>query len=222
MGLEITLEGVSKSFGTNEFSIRDINLKIKSGEIVALVGDSGSGKTTILNFISGIDRPQSGKVRLGKKILRDMSEEEVTKFRRTNLGFVFQSFHLIPHLNVFQNIIFPCLLLNFDLQTSNSRVQQYIDKIGLSGRNYAFPDQLSGGEQQRVAIARALIHEPNLILADEPTGNLDSMTSENVLNFLIDQCRTTGATLLMVTHSDQAAKKMTKKFFLSAKGLSES
>ncbi|OUT99932.1 MAG: hypothetical protein CBC01_00375 [Betaproteobacteria bacterium TMED41] len=219
MGLEIVLQRVSKSFGANEFSVHDLNLKIDSGEMVALIGDSGSGKTTLLNIIAGIDRPDSGKVFVGGKNFDAMTQEAITKFRRFNLGFVFQSFRLIPHLNVHQNISFPCLLVNMDLNTMELKVEKYLDQIGLKGKSELFPDQLSGGEQQRVAIARALIHEPKLILADEPTGNLDSTNTDKILNLLIDQCNASGTTLIIVTHSDQVSKKMSKRMLLNSKGL---
>jgi putative ABC transport system ATP-binding protein len=221
MGLNIILKEVSKSFGNKEFSIRDINLKINSGEIVALVGDSGSGKTTLLNIIAGIDRPDSGSLVVGEENFDLMTEEALAKFRRFNLGFVFQSFRLIPHLNVHQNIAFPCLLQNMDMRSVKLKVASFIELIGLEGRDQSFPDQLSGGEQQRVAIARALIHEPKLILADEPTGNLDSTTTEKILNLLIDECNRSDATLIIVTHSEQVAKKIPKKLLLNSKGLSE-
>lgn len=222
MGLEVILKGVSKNFGINEFSLKNINLKISSGDTVALVGDSGCGKSTLLNIIAGIDRPQSGSVVIGGKDFGVMTEESLAKFRRNNLGFVFQSFQLIPHLNVYQNIIFPCLLLNSDLQRTKLKVKKFMSNMELDGREKAFPEQLSGGEQQRVAIARALIHEPKLILADEPTGNLDSVTTEKILNLLIAQCNSSGATLLMVTHSEQASKKMSRQIMLNFRGLNES
>ena len=222
MGLEVILKGVSKKFGINEFSLKNINLKISSGDTVALVGDSGCGKSTLLNIIAGIDRPQSGSVVIGGKDFGVMTEESLAKFRRNNLGFVFQSFQLIPHLNVYQNIIFPCLLLNSDLQRTKLKVKKFMSNMELDGREKAFPEQLSGGEQQRVAIARALIHEPKLILADEPTGNLDSVTTEKILNLLIAQCNSSGATLLMVTHSEQASKKMSRQIMLNFRGLNES
>ena len=222
MGLEIVLKRVSIGFGANQFSIKNIDLKIGDGEIAALIGDSGSGKTTLLNIIAGIDRPLSGTVLVGGLNFGAMNEESLAKFRRSNLGFVFQSFQLIPHLNVHQNITFPCLLLHWDINKINLKVNKFIHEIGLEGRENALPDQLSGGEQQRVAIARALVHQPKLILADEPTGNLDSVNTEKILNLLISQCKKTGATLLMVTHSDQASKKMSKRIVLNCEGLTES
>ena len=221
MGLDIILEGVSKSFGIDEFSIKNINLKIRSGEIVALTGDSGSGKTTLLNLIASIDRPDSGNIVVGDCNFNTMTEESLTEFRRVNLGFIFQSFHLLPHLNVYQNIIFPCLLSQMDLPKSRLRVKQFLNEIGLTGKEGSFPAQLSGGEQQRVAIARALIHEPNLILADEPTGNLDSNTTDKILTLLVNQCMRSGTTLLIVTHSDQVSKKMDRQLLLNSKGLTD-
>ena len=221
MGLDIVLKGVSKSFGVDEFSIQNINLKIKSGDIVALTGDSGSGKTTLLNLIAAIDRPDSGSVTVGDNAFDTMTEECLTEFRRLNLGFIFQSFHLLPHLNVHQNIIFPCLLSRMDLHNSELKVKQFLHEIGLEDKENLFPGQLSGGEQQRVAIARALINEPKLILADEPTGNLDSNTTDKILSLLVNQCKRSHTTLIIVTHSDQVSKKMDRKLLLNSKGISE-
>jgi len=221
MGLDIVLQGVSKSFGVDEFSIQNISLKIKSGEIVALTGDSGSGKTTLLNLIAAIDRPDFGSIVVGGNNFNEMTEESLTEFRRLNLGFIFQSFHLLPHLNVYQNVIFPCLLSQMDLYQSKLKVKQFLYEIGLEKKESSFPGQLSGGEQQRVAIARALIHEPNLILADEPTGNLDSNTTDKILSLLVSQCKRSQTTLVIVTHSDQVSKKMDRKLLLNSEGLQE-
>ena len=221
MGLDIVLQGVSKTFGVDEFSIQNISLKIKSGEIVALTGDSGSGKTTLLNLIAAIDRPDFGSIVVGGNNFNEMTEESLTEFRRLNLGFIFQSFHLLPHLNVYQNIIFPCLLSQMDLYQSKLKVKQFLHEIGLEKKESSFPGQLSGGEQQRVAIARALIHEPNLILADEPTGNLDSNTTDKILSLLVSQCKRSQTTLVIVTHSDQVSKKMDRKLLLNSEGLQE-
>ena len=221
MGLDIVLQGVSKSFGVDEFSIQNVSLKIKSGEIVALTGDSGSGKTTLLNLIAAIDRPDFGSIVVGGNNFSEMTEESLTEFRRLNLGFIFQSFHLLPHSNVYQNVIFPCLLSQMDLYQSKLKVKQFLHEIGLEKKESSFPGQLSGGEQQRVAIARALIHEPNLILADEPTGNLDSNTTDKILSLLVSQCKRSQTTLIIVTHSDQVSKKMDRKLLLNSKGLQE-
>lgn len=221
MGLDIVLQGVSKSFGVDEFSIQNISLKIKSCEIVALTGDSGSGKTTLLNLIAAIDRPDFGSIVVGGNNFSEMTEESLTEFRRLNLGFIFQSFHLLPHLNVYQNVIFPCLLSQMDLYQSKLKVKQFLHEIGLEKKESSFPGQLSGGEQQRVAIARALIHEPNLILADEPTGNLDSNTTDKILSLLVSQCKRSQTTLIIVTHSDQVSKKMDRKLLLNSEGLQE-
>ena len=221
MGLDIVLQGISKSFGVDEFSIQNISLKIKSGEIIALTGDSGSGKTTLLNLIAAIDRPDFGSIVVGGNNFNEMTEESLTEFRRFNLGFIFQSFHLLPHLNVYQNVIFPCLLSQMDLYQSKLKVKQFLHEIGLEKKESSFPGQLSGGEQQRVAIARALIHEPNLILADEPTGNLDSNTTDKILSLLVSQCKRSQTTLVIVTHSDQVSKKMDRKLLLNSEGLQE-
>ncbi len=219
--MEVILENISKGFGFNEFFVKNINLNIRSSDKVALVGDSGSGKTSILNLIAGIDRPSSGKVIVGGNHFDNMDENELVRFRRKNIGFVFQAFHLIPHLNIFQNIALPCLLLDSDFEKIKLKVDNIIKTIGLEKRKNAFPDQLSGGEQQRVAIARSLIHDPGLILADEPTGNLDLKNTEIILDLLISQSKTMNSTLLVVTHSDIVSKKMSKTFKLDSLGLVE-
>jgi putative ABC transport system ATP-binding protein len=176
-------------------------LDIYEGEIIVLLGRSGSGKSTLLNLIGGIDRPDSGSIIADGSNITSMKEKDVTLYRRTSVGFVFQFFNLIPTLNVLENILLP-LELNDNLDTTT---QQYaldlLQQVGLENRTNAFPDTLSGGEQQRVAIVRALIHDPAIILADEPTGNLDSDTGEQVLQILDTLVRDKGKTMLMVTHS---------------------
>ena len=188
-------------FDQNEFQTLMADLKIEKGETVAILGSSGSGKSTLLNLIAGIDLPDQGEVCIDGKSLGQMSEKNRTLLRRRNMGFVFQSFNLIPTLNVYDNLMLP-LELN-QISKNSGIISQMLEAMGLKGREESHPDRLSGGEQQRVAIARALIHQPSLLLADEPTGNLDAETSQETLkliNHLVHHSRTT---MIMATHSQE-------------------
>lgn len=174
---------------------------IYQGEFVALSGPSGSGKTTILNLVSGIDTPTSGEVLIDSTPITKISETERTLFRRKNIGFVFQFFNLIPTLNVRENLSLPLQLNGYSGEESQNRVTELLEQIGMEDRMDSYPDRLSGGEQQRVAIARALAHEPRLILADEPTGNLDAVTGNAVLSLLKEMIQASGRTMIIVSHS---------------------
>lgn len=183
---------------------RDLDVEIGRNEFLALLGRSGSGKSTLLNIISGIDRPTSGEVLINGASLSNMSETARTVFRREHIGFVFQFFNLIPTLTVEENLLLP-LELNGTLDdVARAFAREVLEEVGLADRLDSFPDRLSGGEQQRVAIARALVHKPLLILADEPTGNLDTETGQQVLKLLVRMHQTTGTTLIMATHSAEA------------------
>ena len=200
----LELQGLYKSYfdGSGDHHIlKGADLKIEKGETVAILGSSGSGKSTLLNLIAGIDLPDQGEVRIGGKSLGQMSEKNRTLLRRRTMGFVFQSFNLIPTLNVYENLMLP-LELN-QISKNSGIVSQMLEALGLKGREESHPDRLSGGEQQRVAIARALMHQPTLLLADEPTGNLDAETSQETLkliNHLVHRSRTT---MIMATHSQE-------------------
>jgi putative ABC transport system ATP-binding protein len=181
------------------------SLAVVKGEFIAILGKSGSGKTTLLNLISGIDRVDCGDVYLDGLRLTGLNDSERTLFRRRKIGFIFQFFNLIPTLTVWENLILP-LELNNRLDTAGSkRANDLLDTVGLTGREKTYPDRLSGGEQQRVAIARALVHDPVLVLADEPTGNLDNETGQHVLALLDRLTRQAGKNLILVTHSAEAA-----------------
>lgn len=180
-------------------ALRDVSFAVTKGEFAAIVGESGSGKSTLLNCIGALDDPTSGKVYLNDQDLFSMKEQHRTVFRRRNIGFVFQSFQLIPELNVEQNIMFP-LLLDYQKPDKKS-VDEILDMLGLADRRRHLPSQLSGGQQQRVAIGRALITKPMLILADEPTGNLDSQSSRDVMDLLTTTSRRYSQTILMITHN---------------------
>lgn len=179
-----------------------VDLEIKTGEIVALLGKSGSGKSTLLSLIAGLDLPDSGKVLIDDTDLFKLSDEERARFRGKNIGIIFQQFHLVNHLNAFENI---SLSLEINNKKDNSLIRQWLDEMGLTERSHHLPSTLSGGEQQRVAIARALIFNPKLILADEPTGNLDNETAKQITKLLFDSVRKLKTTMILVTHDRELA-----------------
>jgi putative ABC transport system ATP-binding protein len=201
---QIELRKVRKSYG--ERNVLDgADLVVGRGEILAIMGRSGSGKSTLLKLVGGIDIPDDGAVLHGGRDMNLMNDRERTRFRRQSLGFVFQFFNLIPTLTVSENIGLPLALNGFRGAAASGRIQELLDDLGLTECADRFPDELSGGEQQRVAIARALAHKPGLIIADEPTGNLDSETADQVSRLLRDTCRRAGTTLIVATHSTEAA-----------------
>ncbi len=204
----LRLVDVSKGYregGQEHLILSHAFLEVSEGESVAILGKSGTGKTTLLNLIGGIDRVDGGQVYLGEVCLTGLDENRRTLFRRKNIGFVFQFFNLIPTLTVWENVTLPLNLNGQDSPENLQRAAGLLDKVGLDDRRKAFPDRLSGGEQQRVAIVRALVHDPQLILADEPTGNLDEETGRMVLGLLEQLTRGLGKTLILVTHSREAA-----------------
>lgn len=191
--------------GTNAVHALDgINLSVEKGEFVAVVGTSGSGKSTLLHMLGGLDRPTSGKVFVDGKDIFSLKEEALTIFRRRKIGFVFQSYNLVPVLNVYENIVLPMELDGKKID--QNFVQNILETLGLSDRQDALPSQLSGGQQQRVAIARALASSPAIILADEPTGNLDSKTSQDVLSLLKVTSQKFSQTMVMITHNEEIAQ----------------
>ena len=200
----LELRNLSKTYREGEAErvvLRDVSLTIAGGEIVVLVGRSGSGKSTLLNLIAGIDKPTAGSVAVNGTDLTALDEQARTQFRRRHIGFVFQFFNLIPLLTVEENLLLPLDLNGQADEKGVARARALLERVGLAGRGDSFPERLSGGEQQRVAIARALIHEPDIILADEPTGNLDADTAADVLALLDGLAREAGRTVLMATHS---------------------
>ena len=182
-----------------------VDLTVRDGEFVVLLGQSGSGKSTLLNLISGIERPTAGQVAIRNVPLTELSERDRTLFRRDHIGFVFQFFNLIPTLTVLENVTLPRELSGADGRAAETAAMALLAQVGLADRRDTFPDKLSGGEQQRVAIARALVHDPMLVLADEPTGNLDEATGEKVLDLLLDLTRRRGKTIIMATHNPAIA-----------------
>ncbi|MCC6192371.1 MAG: ABC transporter ATP-binding protein [Anaerolineales bacterium] len=203
----IRLERITKDFveGTQTRTVlRGVSAEFEAGHFVAVRGRSGSGKSTLLNLIAGIDRPTSGEIHIDEVCVTGLNERERTLFRRDNLGFIFQFFNLIPTLTVLENVTLPAELAGRGTRQVSSALQ-LLDQVGLADRRHVFPDKLSGGEQQRVAIARALAQNPRLVLADEPTGNLDDRTGDAIMQLLDQMTRQRGKTLVMVTHSRQMA-----------------
>ena len=209
----LRVENLCKTYGSKDVAVeavKNANFSIKRGEFVAIVGESGSGKSTLLNCIGGLDDPTSGKIYLDGQDISSMKEKERTIFRRQNIGFIFQSFQLVPELTVEQNIIFPLLL---DYKKPNQKeVDEILRVLSLTERKNHLPSQLSGGQQQRVAIGRALITKPMLVLADEPTGNLDSKNSKEVMELLLKASRQFGQTVLMITHNANLTANVDRVF----------
>lgn len=202
----LEVQSISKVYGSGEAAVRalkQVSFSVPKGEYVAIVGESGSGKSTLLNMIGALDVPTSGKVMIDGKDIFSMRDSRLTIFRRRNIGFIFQAFNLIPELTVEQNIIFPVLL---DYQKPDRKyLEELLTVLGLKARRYHLPNQLSGGQQQRVAIGRALITRPSLILADEPTGNLDTQNSSEVIALLKETSKKYEQTIIMITHNQSIA-----------------
>jgi putative ABC transport system ATP-binding protein len=207
MSKKVEVKNLSRVFRHDSSDItvlKEVNLSIEPGEFLALVGPSGSGKTTLLNILSGIDKPTSGSVRTGDHEIQQMSEDQLADWRNVNVGFVFQTFNLIPVLTAAENVELPLLLTGLSKQERREHVNTAINLVGLSDRASHYPKQLSGGQQQRVAIARAVVTDPELILADEPTGNLDAESAEEVLLLLRRLNEDLAKTIIMVTHDTRA------------------
>jgi putative ABC transport system ATP-binding protein len=211
----LTIESLSKRYEQTSV-FHDVNLTVASGEFVALLGESGVGKSTLLNCIAGLDRADEGSVAIDGTPLSGLSDDGHALLRRAKLGFVFQAFHVLPHLSVAENVSLPLRLLG---RHDEARVNSLLEAVGLGGLGARLPAQLSGGQLQRVAIARAVVHAPALILADEPTGNLDPETAERVLAVLRTQVREAGAACLLVTHSTAAAARADRVLRLTATGV---
>ncbi len=204
----IEAESLNKTYKLGSLDVevlKDINLSIASGEFVSIMGPSGSGKSTLLYLIGGLDKPTSGSVRIKGSELSDMKDKEQSIMRRRDIGFVFQFYNLIPNLNVEENVMLPVLLDGKKLKDHRRKLDEILEVVGLSDRRAHTPRELSGGQQQRVAIARALVNEPDIILADEPIGNLDTRTGMEVMELLQRINREKGKTIVQVTHSKEAA-----------------
>ncbi len=210
----LTLRALAKSYNRRQV-LADLSYTLAAGEYVAIMGDSGVGKSTLLNLIAGLDTPDSGEVMIDQVNMSALDDDAATHLRREKFGFVFQAFHVLPHLTLLQNIALPLLLNGAAME----RAEQMLNAVGLQGRGADFPRQLSGGELQRVAVARALVHRPKLILADEPTGNLDPDTAHGILMLLRDEIKANGASGILVTHSHAAAATADRVLILSKDGL---
>jgi putative ABC transport system ATP-binding protein len=220
----IAIRNLRKSYteGDDQRTIfADLTLDINRGAFVALLGQSGSGKSTLLNLLGGIDLPDAGQIQIDGRMLTDLGEVERTRFRRRHIGFVFQFFNLIPTLTVEENLLLPLELNGLTTPEQQDRALELLDNVGLGNRRHSFPERLSGGEQQRLAIARALVHGPLLLLADEPTGNLDAATGERILELLLNLHRRAGTTIVMVTHSREVAARADRVLYLDAGNIRE-
>jgi len=213
--MTLRINNLAKRYG-DSVVFQNVSLSVATGEFVAIVGESGVGKSTLLNCMAGLDSWDGGTVSLKGVDLKSMSDDARALLRREHVGFVFQAFHVLPHLDVAQNVALPLLLLG---TMDDARVQAMLQAVGLEGLGARLPQQLSGGQLQRVAIARALIHRPGLLLADEPTGNLDPTTAAKVMDALMAQTREHGASLVLVTHSQAAASRADRVLYLTSDGI---
>ena len=213
--MTLRLKNLAKRYGSSTV-FSHVSLEVAPGEFVAIIGESGVGKSTLLNCMAGLDSWDDGSVTLMGTDLGSLPDEKRALLRRQHVGFVFQAFHVLPHLDVAQNVALPLLLLG---TIDDARVQLMLSAVGLDGLGKRLPQQLSGGQLQRVAIARALIHRPSLLLADEPTGNLDPTTATKVMDALIAQTRQHGASLVLVTHSQAAAARADRILYLTSDGI---
>ena len=217
----VRTENVTRHYPMGEGLIRavdGVSLTIEPGEFVALLGQSGSGKSTLLNLIAGLDRPTSGSVLVSGRDLAKMSSEELARYRRNDVGMVFQSFHLIPSMTITENVELPMRFAEVERAERAQRSREALERVGLGKRLDHRPSQLSGGEQQRVSLARALANRPRLLLADEPTGNLDSRTGEDILNLIRDLSLSLGMTVIMVTHERAIAERFAQRSIFLADG----
>ena len=206
----VEIDGLHKFFrrGSEQIDVLiDLTLQVPEGEFLALMGPSGSGKTTLLNLIAGLDQPSRGKIRVGEELISTMTEGQLAKWRTRHVGFVFQFYHLLPVLTAYENVELPLLLLPLSASERKRQVLTALELVNLSDRLSHRPGQLSGGQQQRVGIARAIVTDPTLIVADEPTGDLDSKSAEEILNLLVELKKGLNKTILMVTHDPRAASR---------------
>nr|WP_310523472.1 ABC transporter ATP-binding protein [Polymorphobacter sp.] len=218
----LAIQNLAKSVPGGRSLFAGLNLAVAAGEVIAIMGESGIGKSTLLNLIAGLDAADNGTITIAGTALASLDDDARTTLRRDHIGFVFQAFHILPHLTLAQNIALPLVLAHTDAATALTRATAMLAAVGLPGRSSDYPTQLSGGELQRIAIARALVHRPALILADEPTGNLDPETAARILTLLIAQVRNSGAGAVIVTHSERAAAIADRVLVLGANGLTES
>jgi putative ABC transport system ATP-binding protein len=219
----LSIRHLNKTYGgpRSRLMLQDINFELALGEYVAVMGESGVGKSTLLNLIAGLDLPDSGSIEFEGAELTTLDDNARTLVRRDRMGFVFQAFHLLPHLTVMRNIMVPLALIGVEPDESSRMAGEMLEAVGISALAVAYPRELSGGEMQRVAIARALVHRPRLVLADEPTGNLDTDTARQVLRVLREQIKRTAGGGVLVTHSAAAAATTDRVYVLTADGLQQ-
>ena len=220
-GVAIRTEGVCRFYGEGASAIRAVDgvtLEVRAGEFLALLGSSGSGKSTLLNLIAGLDRPTSGSITVHDRNLAQMTSQELASYRRHTIGMVFQSFNLIPTMTVAENVELPMRFAEVDRGERDSRVRDALSHVGLEARVTHRPSELSGGEQQRVALARALVNRPSLLLADEPTGNLDSKTGDKILNLIREINQSSGTTVAMITHERALAERFAHRIIFLSDG----
>lgn len=213
----INIKNVKKNYkiGDNLIGALDgVSLSIERGEFIALLGASGSGKSTLLNCLAGLERPTSGEISFGNISLNNLNEEEVTKFRNLNIGFVFQSYNLLPHLTALENVSLPLIFMGIGKKERDEKAFKILRDLGLSKRIYNKPNELSGGQQQRVSIARAFVSNPKIIFADEPTGNLDTKTSFEIMDMIKEMITKNKQTLIMVTHDEEMTEFADRTFFM--------
>ncbi|MEZ6060938.1 MAG: ABC transporter ATP-binding protein [Planctomycetaceae bacterium] len=218
----IRAESVCRRYGTTDHqvvAVNDLNLTVEAGERVAIVGRSGSGKSTVLNLLAGLDRPTEGTLTIDSCRLHELSRDEMAEYRLKTVGMIFQSFQLIPQRTALQNVELPLILSGVSSKERKRRAAECLGQVGLSARSTHFPYEMSGGEQQRVAIARALVNRPGVLLADEPTGNLDSSTAAEIVNLLNDVCRNSDVTFLLVTHDEPLAERFGTRRLTMADGV---
>ncbi|MGG0937715.1 ABC transporter ATP-binding protein [Brevibacillus centrosporus] len=214
---ELTVTGVNHSYGTGKIKVPvlfDINLHISKGEFVALCGSSGSGKSTLLNLLAGLTKPDEGSVMVSGEEISRYSENELCLFRRKSMGFIFQSYNLLPNLTALENVELPLIFSGESVRKRRARAKEILEHVGLTGRLDHKPNELSGGQQQRVSIARALVNQPSIILADEPTGNLDSKTEQEILTLMRQMNKENKTTFIIVTHEQEVAEQSDRVIYL--------
>ncbi len=214
---ELTVTGVNHSYGTGKIKVPvlfDINLHISKGEFVALCGSSGSGKSTLLNLLAGLTKPDEGSVMVSGEEISRYSENELCLFRRKSMGFIFQSYNLLPNLTALENVELPLIFAGESVRKRRARAKEILEHVGLTGRLDHKPNELSGGQQQRVSIARALVNQPSIILADEPTGNLDSKTEQEILTLMRQMNKENKTTFIIVTHEQEVAEQSDRVIYL--------
>ncbi|GED70538.1 peptide ABC transporter ATP-binding protein [Brevibacillus reuszeri] len=214
---ELTVTEVNHSYGTGKIKVPvlfDINLHVNKGEFVALCGSSGSGKSTLLNLLAGLTKPEEGSVTVSGEEISSYTENQLCLFRRKSMGFIFQSYNLLPNLTALENVELPLIFAGESVKKRRAKATQILERVGLEGRIDHRPNELSGGQQQRVSIARALVNSPGIILADEPTGNLDSKTEQEIMNLMKQMNKENGTTFIIVTHEQEVAEQSDRVIYL--------